>query len=155
MDVFLISCLGSASFDVPGFWFIMPASMISMWVGLNLVIGSMKLSGTVSASIKKTDSETLFCRFLTISTPTKSSLRNGFPMPATTTLSAPENHFFREFSMSTVCSLEQAMSSQPITLLEKIGLHTQIFSFWLGPLDYCLLYLWRQLAVLLMPFLRG
>jgi len=110
MDVFLISCVGSASFDVPGFWFIMPASMISMWVGLNLVIGSMKLSGTVSASIKKTDPETLLCRFLTISTPTKSSLRNGFPTPATTTLSAPENHSFREDSMSTVCSVESAMA---------------------------------------------
>jgi hypothetical protein len=76
-------------------------------------------------------------------------------MPTITTLSAPENHFFREFSTSTVYSLEQAMSVQPITLLEKIGLHPQIFSFWLEPLDYCSLFLWRQLVVLLMPFLQG
>jgi len=120
MDVFLISCAGSASFDAPGFWFITPASMSSMWVGLNLVIWSMKLSGTVSASIKKTDPETLFCRFLTISTPTKSSLRNGFPTPATTTLSASENHPFREDSMSAFCSSEPAMPTQPVTLLERI-----------------------------------
>jgi len=120
MDVFLISCMGSASFDVPGFLSITPASIISMWVGLNLVIGSMKLSGTVSASIRKTDCETLFFRFFTISTPTKSSLRNGFPIPATTTLSASKNNSFKEDSMSTVCSSEPAMSTQPITLLERI-----------------------------------
>ena len=112
--------MGSASCVVPGSLFIMPASTSRMWVGLKFAICCMKLSGTVSASIKKTDSETLFCRFLTISTPTKSSLRNGLPMPAITTLSAPENHSFREDSMSTFCVSEPAMLTQPITLLEKI-----------------------------------
>jgi len=41
IDVFLISCVGSASCAVPGGLFIMPASTSSMWVGLKAAICCM------------------------------------------------------------------------------------------------------------------
>ncbi len=85
---------GSISLESPGFSSRIAASIRRTCVGSKSIICCMKLSGTVSHSINKTFSEVFPFKYPMTLTPTKSSLRIGFPMPARTTFREWENQFF-------------------------------------------------------------